>query len=104
VHTTAAAVMRSEEIPRSGKAPMRCVVAHAPHAAGSRHAGGTGGAVVPAGPRLEIVRVPDAVLRTVPTARGLHLSTFLLNVSAFCGTGGSLRNCLGVCVGCLGIS
>jgi len=28
--------------------------------------------------------------------RGLHSSTFRLNVSAFCGIGGALRDCLGV--------
>jgi len=29
-----------------------------------------------------------------PKARGLHSSTFRLNVSAFCGTGGAFRGCL----------
>jgi hypothetical protein len=30
-----------------------------------------------------------------PAARGLHSSTFRLNVSTFCGTGGAFRTCLG---------
>ena len=30
------------------------------------------------------------------TGRGLHSSAFRLNVSAFCGIGGALRDCLGV--------
>jgi hypothetical protein len=29
------------------------------------------------------------------TGRGLHSSTFWLNVSAFCGVGGAFRGCLG---------
>jgi len=46
--------------------------------------------------------------------RGLHSSTIRLNVSAFCGTGGAFRGCLGGiyevlgdmqgCLGCLGCS
>ena len=32
---------------------------------------------------------------TVPVPRGLHSSTFQLNISAFCGIGGALRGCLG---------
>jgi len=32
----------------------------------------------------------------VPVARGLHSSTFQLNVSAFCGIGGALKDCSGV--------
>jgi len=31
----------------------------------------------------------------LPRARGLHLSTFRLNVSVFCGTGGAFRGCFG---------
>jgi len=30
------------------------------------------------------------------TGRGLHSSTFQLNVSAFCGIGGAFRGCIGV--------
>ena len=30
------------------------------------------------------------------TGRGLHLSTFRLNLSATCGIGGAFRGCLGV--------
>ena len=34
--------------------------------------------------------------------RGLHSSTFRLNLSAFCGIGGAFRGCLGV-LGMLGL-
>ena len=37
----------------------------------------------------------DAAARTVITGRGLHSSTFQLNLSAFCGIGGAFRGCLG---------
>ena len=50
------------------------------------------------------------VPRRRPVARGLHSSTFRLNVSAFCGIGGVSRGCLegvwevmGVIRGCLGL-
>jgi hypothetical protein len=46
-----------------------------------------------------------------PLFRGLHSSTFWLNISAFCGKGGAFRGCLGVveqvlggiwgCLGCI---
>jgi hypothetical protein len=32
----------------------------------------------------------------VAPGRGLHSSTFRLNLSATCGTGGAFRGCLGV--------
>ena len=32
--------------------------------------------------------------------RGLHSSTFRLNLSAFCGIGGAVRGCVGVCRRC----
>jgi hypothetical protein len=32
---------------------------------------------------------------TATSGRGLHSSTFRLNVSAFCGIGGALNNCVG---------
>jgi len=38
----------------------------------------------------------------VPRVRGLHSSTFRLNVSAFCGIGGAFRGCLGGVEGVLG--
>ena len=36
-----------------------------------------------------------SALLTYVAGRGLHSSTFRLNVSAFCGTGGAFRGCLG---------
>ena len=36
-----------------------------------------------------------AHLHEVPAGRGLHSSTFRLNVSAFCGVGGAFRGCSG---------
>ena len=35
--------------------------------------------------------------------RGLHTSTSRLNVSAFCGIGGTFRGCLGVFNSCQGV-
>jgi len=35
-----------------------------------------------------------------PVTRGLHSSTFQLNLSAFCGIGGAFRGCLRGCMGC----
>ena len=37
---------------------------------------------------------------TGPMCRGSHSSTFRLNLSAFCGIGGTFRGCLGVCRVC----
>ena len=36
---------------------------------------------------------------TRPKTRGFHSSTFQLNLSVFCGTGGVFRSCLGGCWG-----
>ena len=36
-----------------------------------------------------------------PASRGLHLSTCWLNISAFCGIGDALRDCLALFCGCL---
>ena len=43
--------------------------------------------------------VPDARYSNNFAGRGLHSSTFRLNVSAFCGTGVHLGDVLGVCWG-----
>jgi hypothetical protein len=44
-----------------------------------------------------------AVFFFVLTGRGLHSSTFRLNVSAFCGIGGAIRGYRGIVRGALGV-
>ena len=58
-------------------------------------AAAAGGKVI-AGPHLRPELVPVlGNLPAWPAARGLHSSTFRLNVSSFCGMGGAIRGCLG---------
>jgi hypothetical protein len=63
-------------------------------------------------PAMTLVSI--AVMASAPVARGLHSSTFQLNVSAFCGTGSASKDCLGAvsgvsggiteCAGCVFVS
>jgi len=69
-----------------------------------------GGGVLRVGVRPTVVRRPQLV----PHPRGLHSSTFRLNVSAFCGIGGASRGYVGGvyevlggvegCLGCVVVS
>ena len=45
--------------------------------------------------------LPRARSERRPDTRGLHSSTFRLNVSAFCGIGGAFWDCLGAAYGVL---
>jgi hypothetical protein len=38
---------------------------------------------------------PGPIIPLIPGTRGLHSSTFRLNVSAFCAIGGAFRGCIG---------
>jgi len=77
--------------PASTAAPTPAVATPPPApapAAGARLA-----ALVALAPEREVdVRAVRAW--TGPVARGLHSSTFQLNLSAFCGIGGAFRGCL----------
>jgi hypothetical protein len=48
---------------------------------------------VPHAPRRPVPPPPHPPGR--PPPRGLHIYSFRLNVSAFCGAGGAFRGCLG---------
>jgi len=62
--------------------------------------GGGGGIIVPTTVGVTAAAGPGgggaATSGSKPGIRGLRTSTFQLNVSAFCGIGGALRDCLGV--------
>jgi len=53
---------------------------------------------IPAPPSEAAVTIPSGISATLPlpAGRGLHSSTLKPNVSAYCGTGGAHRGCLGV--------
>ena len=46
----------------------------------------------------------NAVEKLITAGKGLHSSTFWLNLSASCGIGGAFRGCLAVCRGGQGIA
>jgi len=51
---------------------------------------------------MTFLHVSSSRIVRLPVPRGLHSSTFRLNLSAFCGIGGTFRGCLGGVQGVIG--